>query len=73
MYVRLQRVVRVRIRQHVVVVGDRVDDRLAPAHDEYRLAAPDDLEHLAVFELRGIDGDRSAQRLARVRSAAMTR
>ena len=47
----------------VVVIAERIDDRLGPAHDEYRLAAPDDFQHLAVLEFRGIDRDRRAQRL----------
>ena len=60
---RLQRVVRIRIGEQVVVVAESRDDRLAPAHDEHRLAAPDDLQHLAFLELRGIDGHRRAERL----------
>ena len=44
------------------MVAQLIEDALDPAHDEYRLAAPHDLQHLSRFELGCIHFDRSAQR-----------
>src|SRR6185503_16765819 len=56
----LFRIIRARIAQAGVVIAEALDHIGRATHDEYRLAAPLDLQHAARLELADVDLDRSA-------------